>query len=435
MMIRKTTARIGLITFGCRLNQYETQMMRERLEPAYEIVDRKADVYVINACTVTSLAERKARQAVHRLRRHEPGARILVVGCLAEAVALGLSRIDGSDLLVGNAGKTHIDATIRQLLDGADGTPPPEPSESLDAETVTGHAGHVRAFLKVQDGCDAACTFCRTTQVRGRSRSKSIAAAVSEARGLIDAGYPELVLSGINLAQYGSVDGDLPDLVAGLLAIPGLGRLRLGSINASGITDALLCVLASDPRACAHLHVPLQSGDDEVLRRMARGYTVAGYRERLTAVRRALPRATFGADVIVGFPGEDEEAFVRTCRVVRDIGFANLHVFRYSPRAGTQAVELPGRVPEGEKKARAQRLEEVGTNVQDQLFEQWVGREEHVLVETSRGGIAFGYSRGYLPVAVALEDPVQPGNEVAVRIVGIADRHLEGVRDDRTNDS
>lgn len=430
-MMPGRTPRVGLITFGCRLNQYETQMMRERLEPACEVVERAADIYLINACTVTALAERKARQVVHRLRRREPQARIVVVGCLADAVTQGLSHMEGPDLFIGNAAKPHIEAVVRRLLDDSPAGPKEEVLGSLDRETVTRHLGHVRAFLKVQDGCDGGCSFCRTTQVRGRSRSKSVAIAVSEARGLIAAGHPEIVLTGINLAQYAAPDGGLPELVRALLEIPELRRLRLGSINASGLTAPLIAAFAEDPRACVHFHVPLQSGDDDVLRAMRRATTVAGYRERVETVRRHLAWATFGADIIVGFPGEDETAFERTCQLVEEIGFANLHVFRYSPRAGTQAAGLPHRVPEADKKLRARRLEEIGERVQKRVLGEWIGRPDRVLVETIHDAVASGYSRGYLPVQLRADETTEPGHETAIRFTRIVGHYLEGVKDDR----
>jgi len=426
------TLRVGLITFGCRLNQYESQMMRERLEAGCDLVDEGADVYVINACTVTALAERKARQVVHRLKRREPQARIVVVGCLADAVAQGLSRMPGPDLFIGNAAKGRIEAVIRSAF-AASPSPLPEPGpEPLDREVVRGHAGHTRAFLKVQDGCNAACTFCRTTQVRGASRSKSVAAACTEARDVVGAGYPEIVLTGINLAQYAAPDGDLPELMRRLLDLPGLRRLRLGSIDASGLTDQLLAVFASDERACPHFHVPLQSGDDEILARMRRSTNTAGYRDRIVAIRRRLADATFGADVIVGFPGESAAAFERTCWLVDEIGFANLHVFRYSPRAGTQAAELSQRVPESEKKTRATRLEALGARVRERVLRGWAGKTERVLIETVAGGTASGYTRGYLPTRIAANTrSTRPGDELPVRVTRIVDGHLEGVTEDR----
>ncbi len=426
--------RIGFLTFGCRVNQYETQMMRERLEGRFEIVDGEADLYIVNACTVTSLAERKARQAIRRLRREQPRARILLVGCLADGVAQGLTRVPEADLLVGNAWKGRIDEAVTQALAGRRGLLPVEGFPSLDREAVGSHSGRVRAFLKVQDGCDLACTFCRTTQVRGPSRSKSIAAAFAEGCRLVGNGYCEIIITGINIAQYAPADGDLAVLTRKLLRIGGLRRLRIASIDPSGITADLVVAFAEDRRTCPYFHIPLQSGDDAVLQRMKRGYRSSFYRARVELIRQKIPQATFGTDVIVGFPGEDEAAFSRTCALVEEVGFANLHIFRYSPREGTAAAKLAGAIPEQEKKERAARLERLGRTVRRRLFDALVGSEQVLLIEEERDGRPRGYTQGYIDTLLPAGSAVRPGDEVRIRITEATDTHLYGVREDRTDD-
>ncbi len=420
--------RIGFITFGCRVNQYETQMMRAKLADRYQLSDDDADLYIVNACTVTALAERKARQAIRRLRRECPQAKVILIGCLAEAVEQGIATIDGVDLLAGNAWKGRIAEVVARTMAGETGLlAGPEPIP-LSEERIGGHPGRVRAFLKVQDGCDLSCTFCRTTQVRGSSRSKPIAAAVAEAEELIAAGYPEIVLTGINLAQYQASDGNLAQLVQELLKIEELRRLRLASVNPYGITEELLEAFTTDSRACPHFHIPLQSGDDRILRAMGRGYTVSFYRSRIELVRRFLPEATFGADVIVGFPGEDEDAFRNTCTLIEEVGFANLHVFRYSPRVGTVAVGFDGQVPEPVKRDRVKKLEEIYRQVQGQVLSKFVGQEEEVLIEERKGGAWRGYTRGYIDTFVTGD--FTAGDEVRVKITAAFPGRLEGVRKD-----
>jgi threonylcarbamoyladenosine tRNA methylthiotransferase MtaB len=426
MMVENRRMRIGILTFGCRVNQYETQMMRERLAPRYDIVPGDADLYLVNACTVTSLAERKARQAMHRLRREQPKARILVVGCLADAVAQGLTQVVEADLLVGNAWKAWIKEAVARAFAGEQGVLPEKSPPSLDREAITSHSGHVRAFLKVQDGCDFSCTFCRTTQVRGPSCSKSVDAVLAEARLLVENGYRELVLTGINLAQYSPPDGDLASLARGLLRIEKLRRLRLASINPYGITAELVAAFAEDPRACPHFHIPLQSGDDTVLRRMQRGYISSFYCSRVEMIRRAIPQATFGADLIVGFPGEDEAAFARTCAMIEEVGFANLHIFRYSPREGTEAASFAAAVHEQDKKRRAGILDELGRSVRRRLFDGLVGSEQVVLVEEKKDGYFRGYTRGYIDVHISTEGTINIGDEVRVAITGATDTCLLG---------
>ncbi len=426
MTVGNRRMRIGILTFGCRVNQYETQMMRERLAAQYDIVLGDADLYLVNACTVTSLAERKARQAMHRLRREQPRARILLVGCLADAVAQGLTQVAEADLLAGNAWKAWIEEVVTQAFAGEQGVLPEKPLLSLDREAITSHLGHVRAFLKVQDGCDFSCTFCRTTQVRGSSISKSVDAVLAEAHHLIENGYRELVLTGINLAQYAPPDGDLASLVRRLLRIEKTSRLRLASINPYGITACLVAAFAEDRRACPHFHIPLQSGDDTVLSRMQRGYTSSFYRSRVEMIRQAIPQATFGADVIVGFPGEDEAAFARTCAMIEEVGFANLHIFRYSPRGGTEAASFAVAVHEQDKKRRAGILDELGRSVRRRLFDDLVGSEQVVLIEEKKDGYFRGYTRGYIDTHLPTGETMNTGDEVRVAITGATDTHLLG---------
>jgi threonylcarbamoyladenosine tRNA methylthiotransferase MtaB len=426
MTVKDKRMRIGILTFGCRVNQYETQMMRERLESRYDIVPGDADLYLVNACTVTSLAERKARQAIHRLRREQPRARILLVGCLSNAVAQGLTQVMEADLLVGNAWKARIEEVVARAFAGEQGILSEKPLFSLDREAITSHLGHARAFLKVQDGCDFSCTFCRTTQVRGSSISKSVDAVLAEAHHLIENSYCELVLTGINLAQYSPPDGDLVSLVRRLLRIEKLCRLRLASINPYGITAGLVAAFIEDPRACPHFHIPLQSGDDTVLRRMQRGYTSSFYRSRVELIRRAIPQATFGADVIVGFPGEDEVAFARTCEMIEEVGFANLHIFRYSPREGTEAASFAAAVPEQDKKRRAGILDELGRSVRRRLFNDLIGSEQVVLIEEKKDEYFRGYTRGYIDTHLPTGGTMNTGDEVRIAITGATDTYLLG---------
>jgi threonylcarbamoyladenosine tRNA methylthiotransferase MtaB len=385
-----------------------------------------ADLYLVNACTVTSLAERKARQAMHRLRREQPRARILVVGCLANAVAQGLTQIAEADLLAGNAWKAWIEEAVARAFAGEQGVLPEKSPPSLDREAITSHSGHVRAFLKVQDGCDFSCTFCRTTQVRGASCSKSVDAVLAEARLLVENSYRELVLTGINLAQYAPPNGDLASLVHRFLRIEKLRRLRLASINPYGITAELVAVFAKDPRACPHFHIPLQSGDDDILRRMQRGYTSSFYRSRVELIRQAIPQATFGADLIVGFPGEDETAFARTCAMIEEVGFANLHIFRYSPREGTEAASFAAAVHEQDKKRRAGILDKLGRSVRRRLFDGLIGSEQVVLIEEKKDGYFRGYTRGYIDVHIPTEGTINTGDEVRIAITGATDTCLLG---------
>jgi len=400
--------------------------MREILAPRFQIVARDADVYVINACTVTSLAERKARQTIHRLRRENHDAKIIVIGCVGDAVATGLSQLDQVDLIAGNSWKTRIDDVIERALAGETGLLPSVEPMQMAREKISAQSGRIRAFLKVQDGCDYACTFCRTTQVRGPSRSKPVAAILDEAKRLAENGYPEIVLTGINLAQFSSPDGDLASLSEGLLQVEGLRRLRLASINPYGIDDELVSTFARSDRACPHFHIPLQSGDDDVLRAMARGYSREFYLSRVELIRRDIPQATFGADIIVGFPGESDAAFRQTLSMIKQVRFANLHLFRYSPRVGTIAARARDQVSEAVKRARAEEAEQMYRRSQQDLLSTYIGETLSVLLEEKSEDGWRGYTREYIDAHVRTAVSHIPGDEIAVRIVSAQDGYLLG---------
>lgn len=425
--------RVGLLTFGCRVNQYETQMMRGLLASDYDLVQGEAEVYVVNACAVTSLAERKARQAIRRLQREHPQAKIVLIGCLADAVVQRVSHIRGVDLLGGNAWKGRINEAVYRALAGERGMLPATAPLPLAQERIQHHPGRVRALLKIQDGCDLSCTFCRTTQIRGPSRSKPVANAVAEARFLVERGYPELVLTGINLAQYSPPGDDFPMLVHEIGKIDGLRRIRLGSINPAGITEQLVGAVASERCFCPHFHIPLQSGDDTILRRMKRDYTASFYLSRIELIRRFVPEATFGADVIVGFPGESEYAFARTCSLVEAVGFVNLHIFRYSRRAGTRAEDFPNVIPAKEMRGRVERITKLARSVRRMRFDAFLGQEEDVLVEEKRDGYWRGYTRGYVDTVLVSEDGISVGDEIRIRVVRANDAYLEGVKNDKSS--
>ena len=416
---------VSFVTFGCRVNQYDEWAMRRILAEGYRLTEGIGDVVLLNACTVTALADRKARQAARRIRRERPDALIVLVGCLADAIAGGIARFDDADLIAGNAWKGRIDRVLAAAVLGRRGILPRVGFESLDSERAIGQGGRIRAFLKVQDGCSRGCSYCRPRMVRGPSRCKSVRAAVEEAAGLLDSGYPEIVLTGIDLAGYRPEDGSLADLVRSLLDLPKLRRLRLASINEDGITRPLVESFA-DERACPHFHIPLQSGDDRILRRMRRGYTTSIYLDRIRMVRDLLPEASFGTDIIVGFPGEDEGAFRATCRIVEEAGFSNLHVFRYSPRPGTEAAGFDDQVEGPVKRMRAERIDRIWRETLGTLLDSRVGSTQDVLVEGDRDGRWYGYTRDYLRVSFAAERELVVGEERPVRITGVEKGILKG---------
>ncbi|HIC95564.1 TPA: tRNA (N(6)-L-threonylcarbamoyladenosine(37)-C(2))-methylthiotransferase MtaB [Candidatus Bipolaricaulota bacterium] len=444
--------RVAWRTLGCRANQYDTEMMKARLagDRTFEIVPNggAADIYIINTCTVTARAEAKARQYIRRCARR---GLVLVTGCWATVAPEEVAAISEVGLIFTNAEKLRIREVVKEALSGRrgiftfgpalvsdaaraeaeDGLPP-----ELDEERIVHDSAHTRAFVKVQDGCDRFCTFCRTIHARGRPRSKSPQAVLAEVKGLVERGFVEVVLTGIDLAAYGQdntngngVQVSLAELLWRLSELPGLKRLRLSSINPQGITPELVEFFQKSPKGCPYFHIPLQSGDDRILRRMNRGYTADEYREKVELIRDSIPRAMIGADVLVGFPGEGEEHFLRTYHLLEELVPLRLHIFRYSRRPGTAAAHFPEQVPEREKLARARRLRELGVELGRRVREGYLGRRLEVLVEERAGdGLWRGWSENYIDVHLlpSTEKGLRPGEVVEVKIRGVKEEYLLG---------
>ncbi|MEE8594192.1 MAG: tRNA (N(6)-L-threonylcarbamoyladenosine(37)-C(2))-methylthiotransferase MtaB [Candidatus Bipolaricaulota bacterium] len=424
-------ARISIQTFGCRVNQYDSNMMRDRLAPVYDITDEDPDVILLNACTVTDLAERKARQAARRMRRQYPAVCIVVIGCLADAVNQGTTQFSDADLLAGNSWKSQIDYVVQQALSGACGRLASTSFGELSAERSYGPQGRIRAFLKIQDGCGRTCTYCRATQVRGTPRSKSIEDSIAEARELLAAGFPEIVLTGIDLAQYSPSGGCLADVLEAIASLSGLRRLRIASINPSGITPELIETFATHEIVSPHFHIPLQSGDDGILAAMDRGFDSQGYLDAIERIRSRIPHATFGSDIIVGFPGEDETAFANTCHIVEAVGFVNLHAFRFSPRRGTAAAEFPDQIPADVKRRRSEWLLAHWEQGLGRTLDNRIGSSQDILVEEHREDCWRGYTHDYLYVKFPSDQEIPVGSIVSVRIIGRTGSTLKGVNDHR----
>ncbi len=421
--------RVYVHTLGCRVNQYEAQYLAERLAT----LPGEGEVHVVNTCTVTALADRKSRKLVAQLRREHPGALVVAVGCGADGARAGLLRA-GADLVVGNRDKARLPELLMAYLRGD--ALPEGGWPSLAEERVRGPFPRARALLKVQDGCTQGCTFCRTWQVRGPLRSKPPKVAREEAEALAAAGHKEIVVTGVNLAQYGR---DLPerptlaDLLSELLRVEGV-RYRLTSVNPEGLTPELLALFSREPRLCPYLHMPLQSGDDRVLAAMGRAYTAAEYKEKALAFLSSVPKATLGADVMVGFPGEDERAFSRTVELLEALTPLNLHIFRYSPRPGTAAARLPGRVPKAEAARRSAELAGLARRWSRLARQRFLGATLELLVEEQEGGWWVGHTENYLRVGVAESAALARGTIVTVRIVRVEENLTEGVVFDRPQD-
>ncbi len=410
-----------IISFGCRLNAYEAEVMRGHARAASLSDPSLGETIIVNTCAVTAEAERQARQAIRRARREHPEARLIVTGCAAQIDPEAYARMPEVDRVLGNEEKLRAES----FLPGAG--PRVAVDDIMSVRETAGHliegfAGRARAFVQVQQGCDHRCTFCIIPYGRGNSRSVPLGQVVAQVRKLVAGGTPEVVLSGVDLTSYGA---DLPgapslgQMARRLLAqVPELERLRLSSVDAVEIDEDLLRLLAEEPRLMPHLHLSLQSGDDLVLKRMKRRHARADAVALCARVRRLRPDVAFGADLIAGFPTETEAMFQRTLSLVDDCGLTYLHVFPYSPRPGTPAARMP-QVPPRIRKARAKRLREMGEAALAAFLEGRVGTDARVLIERQ----GFGRSEHYAPVEFVAGSP---GEIVPLRITGASRGRLQG---------
>jgi threonylcarbamoyladenosine tRNA methylthiotransferase MtaB len=411
-------------TFGCRLNAYETEAMREMSAAA-----GLGDAVVVNTCAVTAEAVRKARQEIRRLRRKHPTARLIVTGCAAQTEPATFAAMPEVDLVIGNSEKSRSE-TWAGLASGFIGATEKVVVDDIMAVTET--AGHLidgfgtrsRAYVQVQNGCDHRCTFCIIPYGRGNSRSVPAGVVVDQIRRLVDKGFNEVVLTGVDLTSWGA---DLPgaprlgNLVQRILRlVPDLPRLRISSIDSIEVDEDLMAAIADEPRLMPHLHLSLQAGDDLVLKRMKRRHLRDDAIRFCDEARRLRPDMTFGADIIAGFPTETEAMFENSLRLVEDCGLTWLHVFPYSPREGTPAARMPQVVGEAIRE-RAARLRAAGDRAQARHLDGLVGQAAQVLMESDR----MGRTETFAEVAFADDQPV--GAIVATRLTGVAGGQLVGV--------
>jgi threonylcarbamoyladenosine tRNA methylthiotransferase MtaB len=407
-------------TLGCKVNQYESQRLVEQLEAIGWCQCTNGDgaaLCVVNTCTVTEEADAKSRQALRRLRREHPGALVVAAGCYAERDRAALAAVEGVDRVLDNAQKERL-VEVLGLAAGCGARVP---------SGISRFAGHARAFIKVQDGCDRRCSYCIIPHVRGPSRSRPMAAVLDEARALVRNGYRELVLTGVHLGDYADNGRGLPELLGALDGVEGLMRVRLSSIEPEEVTAALVGAIAASRTACPHLHVPLQSGSNAVLARMNRRSTRETYLATVERATAAIPDLSISTDLMVGFPGETETEFAASLDVIGQVGFSKVHVFPFSPRAGTEAAARTDFVEHAVVKERLARVATVAGAAARRHRERFVGRVVEVLVEgrTKDGRFAHGFTPNYLRTLVE-DAALEPGAAAAVRITSCDAAHLYG---------
>lgn len=423
---------IAFYTLGCKVNQYETEAMREAFTAAgHTVVPDSApfDAIVINSCTVTAESDRKTRQTVRRFRKERPDAVIVLTGCMVQAFSSEAQALSDADVIAGNTDvKKIVEYTERFLSDGERifEVSKHTKTERFNTPLLSDFAERTRAYMKIEDGCERFCTYCIIPTARGFVRSKPLGEIKAEAEALSKAGFSEIVLVGINLTSYGTGESfDLADAVDAVCDVDGIKRVRLGSLEPDHMSDEMLLRFKKQKKFCPQFHLSLQSGCDETLKRMNRHYDTAFYRDLVTRIRKSFIDAAITTDIMVGFAGETEEEFQESLSFAKEIGFAKAHIFAYSRRAGTVAYGLPNQVSKAEKARRSRLMSEATLKTEGEFLNSLLGRVFPVLFETAQDGFAEGYTANYSRVRVKSDNP-HTGEILSVKIVSAENEYCVG---------
>ena len=426
---------IAAHTLGCKVNQYDTQAMLELFQrDGYSIVPLEipADVYLINTCTVTGTGDKKSLQLIRKIRREHPGSSLVVCGCMAQQRGEELLTL-GADLVLGTQRRTEVVTLLNRVrethmpLCAVTGLSAGMPYEPLCIST---QADHTRAVLKIQEGCGNHCSYCIIPSVRGPVRSREPEEILREVIRLEAAGFTEIVLTGIHLCSYG-IDlpsrTTLPEIIRRIQTVPGICRIRLGSLEPNVATPAFAEALKACDKVCPQFHLALQSGSDTVLARMRRRYNTSQYLQGVANLRKAFPMAAITTDILTGFPGETENEYRETRDMIEKVGFARIHVFPYSPRPNTPAAELPGQLSRKLKEERCRELIALGNIMTERYLQSWTGRETVFLPEERIGGCWEGYTPEYIRVRLNSEAECVQGRPVRIRLTGVSSRTMCGI--------
>ena len=417
---------VAFHNLGCKVNSYEAEVMQQMLqEKGYHIVpfDRQADIYIINTCTVTNIADRKSRQMLHRARQLNPDAVVVAVGCYVQTGRDKLEEDDSVDLIIGNNRKKDIAVILEEFLQKREDKTLRDTTvldinhtHEYEEMMLKRPAEHTRAYIKIQDGCNQFCSYCAIPYARGRVRSRRAESVLEEIRGLAARGFQEVVLTGIHISSYGvDIGGSLVELVEQIQELEGISRIRLGSLEPRIVTDETAARLAAIPKLCPHFHLSLQSGCDSTLKRMNRHYTTGEYYQSVEYLRKYFDRPAITTDVIVGFPGETEDEFEQTKAFLEKVRFYEMHIFKYSRRAGTAAAAMPEQVPEQVKAQRSDELFAMERRHSREFRRAYIGNEAEVLLEeridVAGDAYIIGHTRDYVKVAVKLREESPAASE------------------------
>lgn len=423
-------------TLGCKVNQYDTEAVKESFKKAgYEIVEfhDAADVYVVNTCTVTHLSDRKCRQMLRKTKKLNADSILVAMGCYAQIASDEIKeQVEEIDIIVGTNHRSqivelieHFEKEKHETINTVEDIMAVDEFEELTIEDM---GERTRVYLKVQEGCNNYCTYCIIPYVRGKIRSRKLEQVISEAKRLVGMGFKEIVLTGIHVASYGKDLGNtnLIELLKAVHEVEGLERIRMSSIEPVVVTDAFVEALKSLPKICRHFHLSLQSGSDTVLKRMNRKYTLAEYKASVEKLKAVWPDVAITTDIIVGFPGETDEEFNETVAFAKDIHLAQIHIFPYSKREGTVAAKMPNQVAPEIKEKRAKILSETEQKLRHRFMERFIGKEVDVLFEKHHEGHLMGYTSNYIKVEAENDNACYENTLQHVRITKRVENHLIG---------
>ena len=393
--------KFNIVTFGCKVNQYESNMMKERmLSSNFFYVENisEANIIVVNTCSVTNVADKKCLKMIRRIKREYPNSILVVAGCSSQNKQEIYENLD-IDILIGNKDKSKIDILLKEYIKTHKRYVKFYNDRKLDFEDMLiSDYNHIRAFIKIEDGCDNFCSYCIIPFVRGSVRSKNFETVIKEAKLLTQKGHKEIVLTGIHTGHYMDNGYDLTDLINELSKIEDLLRIRISSIEITELNDKFLNMLSRNKKVCDHLHIPLQAGSDEILKRMNRKYDLKYYEEKIKKIRMIRPDISITTDIIVGFPYETDKLFNETLEFSRKMNFSKIHVFPYSIRLGTSAANMPNQVDESIKKERVKKLMDLSETMEKEYYNKFVGKELDILVEECDNNVSIGHSSNYLMI-------------------------------------
>ncbi|MFQ5455202.1 MAG: tRNA (N(6)-L-threonylcarbamoyladenosine(37)-C(2))-methylthiotransferase MtaB [Nitrospirota bacterium] len=438
--------RVAFKTLGCKINQFDTAVMEEIIKENKHLIvsfEEAADVYIINTCSVTKRGDYQSRQMIRRSIRQNSSAKIIATGCYVQTNPEEIGSIPGVDILLGNDEKLNILDYINSIdssISQSKVSPPQKEIGDISAtdkfryHIIKGFLDKTRGFVKIQDGCNSFCSYCIVPMARGRSRSLSPDKVIEQIKTFEEEGYREIVLTGVHLGSYGmdlEPAFNLSELLNQILSATSVSRIRLSSIDPTDINDDLIDILAASHRICRHLHIPLQSGDDRILKEMNRGYSSLYYNNLIVKLKQKLPEICIGTDIMAGFPGEDNNSFITTCRFIESLPISYIHVFSYSKRPGTMASKMRYQITREIKDKRNRVLRELSKKKREVFYKRFIDRELSVLIEDKRdkNGLLKGLSDNYIRVFLEGDDNFKD-KIVNLKIISLLDDGLIGVHED-----